>query len=997
MEHRVEAGPRTRPALHVRLLGDLEVRGADGSLRPLPPSRRTRALLGFLVATAMPHTRSALCDLLWDGPDDPRAALRWSLTKLRAVVDDVALPRLLADRDKVAFDARDCAIDCTRVAALPDAAGLAQLPLEALEEAAAALQGEFLGGLELPACYRFHHWCTGERERFARLRRGVLESLIVRLHDDPQRALPHGRSMVTADPLAETSHATLVRLLAAAGRYPEAERHHGWARELLRREIALPDGGALDEAIRQVRRLQRHAAAAPAAPVEPVATPGPAASFLTLAQPAAPAPAVLVGRDAECRAIDDALADVRAAPVLLFVGEPGIGKTRLLDHLAARASAGGLRVLRARCFEAEAVRPYGFWLDALRGVPTGGVSAALLERAAPLLGGSAGAVSREHLFDAAAALLCAWAGQQPLAVVVDDLQWIDDASAALLHFVARRLADPPMPVLFAGAARAGEVDDNAGAKGLLQSLARERALRRLDPRPLEEDDVRRWLGDALADVGEALRDSGGNPLFLTELARAAGSGPPPHAGRSLAVLIDDRLRALDEAGRDLLGWAAALGGEFDPDRLAAAAALPVAEVLGRLAAFERRGLLRATGQGGFDFVHGLVRQAVYSGLSMPRRRALHRQVARAFAESSAEDPWLHGAVVHHATLAGEARLAAGAALAAGEHWLRVFANVEAAQVAERGLALLDEIPIGAEHARLEIGLLRLRVAAASAPGARGLPALAERIARAIDSAQAFALHAQAAAGWEILAFCRQHSGDAAGAHAASLAAEHCTRRADDVTRCQQLANTGRCLTEIEADAERARSLLADAAALAAELQLPVMELEWGRGLVARADGDLGAARAGLERAVALARAAGNHWREYECMLALATVDFELGHVDDLLSHVDDVAAAAKRMGEPQVPFADALAALARLRRGDADAAAAVDSALAALRERDDKAHLAYALNEAAVLALRAGHAAAAARHATEALAAATAVRRASQIARAQATLAAATPDPAPVR
>lgn len=982
----VSAGSRLR----LRLLGDLEVRHPNGAPLPLPPSRRTRALLGFLIATGVPQSRASLCDLLWDGPDDPRAALRWSLTKLRAVVDDETMQRLQADRNKVGFDARDCDLDSAQVGALLKGADLSQMPLPALEDAARALQGEFLDGLELPMCYRFHHWCMAERERFARLRRGVLESLTTRLAHDPERALPYGHAMVAADPLDEAAHATLVRLLAAAGRYPEAERHYGYARELLRREIALPDGGALDEAIRKVRRSQREAPArAPVQPrlAEPAAPPAPAASFQIFTRPTALAPAALVGRDDECAVIESALASACDAPVLYLVGEPGIGKTRLLDHLAERAGAVGVRVIRARCFEAEAVRPYGFWLDALRGVATEGASADVLERAAPLLGGSAGAVSREHLFDAAAALLGVLSQERSLAVIVDDLQWIDDASAALLHFVARRLADPPMPVLFAAAARAGEVDDNAAAKGMLQSLMRERVLQRIDLCPLGEADVRHWLGDRLADVAEALRDSGGNPLYLIELARAVAAAAP-HSGQSLDALIDDRVRVLDDASRDLLGWAAALGGEFSVERLAGATALPVGEVLGRIAQFERRGLVRATADGGFDFAHALVRQTVYRALSTPRRRALHRQIARAFAAASVEDPWLHGVVVHHASLAGDALVASRAALAAGEHWLRVFANVEAAQVAERGLALLDDVALGAERARLEIGLLRLRVAAAAAPGGRRLPALAERIERAIETAQAHALHAEAAAGWEILAFWRQQSGDAAGAHDASLAAERCTRRADDVTRCQQLANTGRCVTEIEADGERGRALLADAAALAAELQLPVMEIEWGRGLIARADGDLPAARAALARAVALGRAAANHWREYECMLALTTVELELGCLDDVLRHVDEVADAAQRMGESQVPFADALAALARLRRGEPDAGAAVEVALAALRERDDKAHLAYALNEAAAFALAAGDTAAAARHATEALAAATAVRRPTQMARAQATISA---------
>ena len=993
----MSSAANTGARLHLRLLGDLELRRGEGPPLALPPSRRTRALLGYLVATGVAQSRSALCDLLWDGTEDPRASLRWSLTKLRDVIDDEAAPRLHADRDKVGFKAADCQIDILRVGAQLEGQDLARLPLEVLEDAARTLRGEFLEGLELPACYRFHHWWMAERERFARCRRGVLEALTARLADDPQRALSYGRAMVTADPLAEDAHAALVQLLAAAGRYPQAEQHYAYARELLRRELALPDGGALDAAIRKVRRQQRQAATAPhppAAPAAPAARVAPAPSFIDLTQPAAPARAALIGRDAECQAIDAAIAAPQRAPVLLLLGEPGIGKTRLLDHLAERAQAQGLRLIRARCFEAEAVRPYGFWLDALRGLPTEGAGEQVLAAVAPLLGGrlsgDVGAVSREQLFDAAAALLDALAARQPLVVVVDDLQWIDDASAALLHFVARRLADPVRPVLFAAAARSGEVDDNAAAKGLLQSLARERTLLRLELQPLAEDEVRRWLGHRLADVSAALRDSGGNPLFLVELARSAECGSSA-GGRALDALIGERLRSLDDASRDVLGWAAVLGGVFGAERLADVTALPLTEVLVRVGLLERHGLLRASGDGGFDFAHGLVRQAVYRSLSMARRRAQHRQIARALIAASADDPWLHGEVVHHACLAGAALEATRAALAAGEHWLRVFANREAAQVAERGLALLGELAHGAERARLEIGLLRLRVAAASAPGGRRLPDLAARIRRAVDAAQSLGLHGVASSGWEILAHWHWQMGEAAGAQEATLAAERCARLADTITRCQQLANTGRCLFEIEADGERGRALLADAAALAAELQLPLMELEWGRGLAARAEGDLEAARPSLERAVALARAAANHWREYECMLALATVEFELGHFEDVLRHVDEVADAARRMGESQVPFADALAALARQRLGEPDAAAAVEASLAALRERDAKAHLAYALNEAAALALGAGTATVAMRLATEALAAAMAVRRPTQIARARATIAAAAP------
>lgn len=1018
MESTVVIAAEPAPAeLGVRLLGTLEVR-RGGAVVPLPPSRRTRALLGYLVGTATPHPRSTLCDLLWDGPDDPRAALRWSLTKLRVIVDDGPLQRLVADRERAGFAAHGCWIDTLRVRALL-AAGVDAASLAALEEAARLLHGEFLDGLDLPSCYRFHHWCMAERERHGALRRRVLEALVARLAPEPVRALPYGHAMVAADPLAEAAHATLVRLLAAAGRYTEAERHYGWARDLLRREIALPAGGPLEMAIQQVRREMRAAGSvlSQQRPAEPA--PEPPAPVLepalepALAPESGPAPAAdaastssstrdredggraLLGRDGERRAIADALAAAPAsARMLLFAGEPGIGKTRLLDHLAASAAAAGRGVIRGRCFEAEMVRPYGLWQDALRGVSTAGVPADTLARAAPLLAGpraEGGSESgnRAQLFDAAAALLRGLAGVQPLAVVLDDLQWIDEASAALLHFVARTLDG--VPVVFAGAARAGEIDDNGWAKALLHSFAREQVLHRMDVGPLGASDARALLGDAGLDVGEALSQSGGNPLYLIELARAAQRGATGGA-RSVDALIDERLGALDDGARDLLAWAAAMGREIRPELLAAAAGVALADVLARLERFERRRLLAPAGEGHVDFAHDLVRQAVYRSLSQPRRRAIHRQFARVLQAASAEDPWLHGEIVRHAGLAGDALAAARACLAAGEFCLRVFANTEAIAVAERGLAHVDELAPCAERATLEIGLLRLRVTAAAGPEGRRLPALSGRIERAIATAEALALHAQAAAGWEILAFLQQRSSDTGQTLVATLAAERMTRRADATTHCLQLANSGRCLLDIEADPERGRALLDQAAALAAELELRVMEIEWGKGLLARAEGDLDSARESLARAVALARATENHWREYECMVWLATVELEQQRFGDVLRYVDEIVAAAARMGHMPAPFAQALAALARLRQGHAAAGVELGAGIEALRALDDKAHLAYVLNEAAAQALAAGRRDAAATYAGEALAAARAVRRPTEVAVALARLACAGAD-----
>src|SRR5580765_6527614 len=92
-----------RQLLRIRLLGDLQVCAADGKLVHLPASKKTRALLVYLMATAEPHRRERLCDLLWEGPSDPRAELRWSLNRIRAVVNEPRAIRLRATRELVAF------------------------------------------------------------------------------------------------------------------------------------------------------------------------------------------------------------------------------------------------------------------------------------------------------------------------------------------------------------------------------------------------------------------------------------------------------------------------------------------------------------------------------------------------------------------------------------------------------------------------------------------------------------------------------------------------------------------------------------------------------------------------------------------------------------------------------------------------------------------------------------------------------------------------------
>ncbi|MFN0262896.1 alpha/beta fold hydrolase [Tepidamorphus sp. 3E244] len=143
---------------------------------PLPSSRKARALLAFLAATARPHRRERLCELFWDLPDDPKAALRWSLTKLRKVVDTPDSQRIVADRERVQLEVNDLHVDIREIhARLRNDDG--HLPLEDLEDMARQLEPVLMDGLDGAGSVDFDAWLMSEREDVAVARINVLRQL----------------------------------------------------------------------------------------------------------------------------------------------------------------------------------------------------------------------------------------------------------------------------------------------------------------------------------------------------------------------------------------------------------------------------------------------------------------------------------------------------------------------------------------------------------------------------------------------------------------------------------------------------------------------------------------------------------------------------------------------------------------------------------------------------------------------------------------------------
>jgi DNA-binding SARP family transcriptional activator/class 3 adenylate cyclase len=249
--------------LSLRLLGEIEM--TRGAVRlALPPSRKTRALLAYLAVTGRPHRRDRLCSLLWDVADDPRAALRWSLAKLRPLVDDEGCERLVADRDSVRFDPAEIHVDVLDLRAQVTA-GLDAVETGRLAALAAMVRGDFLEGLELTDFRDFHAWCVAERESLRGLHATVLRALVERLADEPEAAMPYARSLVQVAPWDEAARAALVRLLAETGRRQEAQQQFETGTRVLD-EHGIERSGALASAWHRLRPARSVPSPAPPAP-----------------------------------------------------------------------------------------------------------------------------------------------------------------------------------------------------------------------------------------------------------------------------------------------------------------------------------------------------------------------------------------------------------------------------------------------------------------------------------------------------------------------------------------------------------------------------------------------------------------------------------------------------------------------------------------------------------------------------------------------------------
>jgi pimeloyl-ACP methyl ester carboxylesterase/DNA-binding SARP family transcriptional activator len=184
--------------LRIEIIGRLNVT-RDGDTVELPHSKKTRALLAYLAMSDRPQRRDRLCEMFWDVPDDPRGALRWSLSKLRRILNDDRCQRLQADRETVAIDKSDLQVDLAEVnaVAIPE---IATTPVEVLEKAVAGVGGRLMEDLSLPNCPPFEAWRIAHVNEFEVRQLAILHELVNRTMAEPARALPYAQALQSLDP-----------------------------------------------------------------------------------------------------------------------------------------------------------------------------------------------------------------------------------------------------------------------------------------------------------------------------------------------------------------------------------------------------------------------------------------------------------------------------------------------------------------------------------------------------------------------------------------------------------------------------------------------------------------------------------------------------------------------------------------------------------------------------------------------------------------------------
>lgn len=507
---------------------------------------------------------------------------------------------------------------------------------------------------------------------------------------------------------------------------------------------ALGDDGAKQQVIQTLRRRGYRFASRV---LEGRGAPAPASTVDTFAHSDGPQPPAFVGRARELAWLEERLADAgRGRPrVALVVGEPGVGKSRLLEQLEREVSRADFEIVTGRC-QVEASLPYLpfaealsecllqnddssdhvlgedaavvrqlLHLDSAAGGPARGMELAIGER------------ERAELFNGIYRVFERLARRRRTVLVIEDLHYADSASLDLLSHFVGAMADiwsaGPLPLLVIATTRPPRSEDRLARA--VERLERESICDRLELAGLDLGAIRELVaglgmeGLPSAAAKEISEATGGNPLFIREFVGEGGAGAPRHraAGGArgtgstgvplprlmqLDAALSARIARLNEGTRAVLTVAALIGDRFGLLALGAACRMSAETIGAAISEAMEAGLLSGERRS-FRFAHALVREVLLNTTPDARRAEIHRDLADVLEDLYASSGGEHALeIAHHLVLAGDG-IAHGRLLdytrRAADQAFAVCAWHDAARFYESAIQVSEALP-AAERAAL---------------------------------------------------------------------------------------------------------------------------------------------------------------------------------------------------------------------------------------------------------------------------------------------------------
>ncbi len=705
------------PMLQIKLLGEFSL-VYNQALTGINTARLQSLMAYLLLHREAPQSRQHMAFLFW--PDSHEGQAR---TNLRQLLHHLRRSFPLVDQFlEITAQSLQWRIDSShhldvaefdRLASEADGANPAADPsgtVSKLEDAIALYSGDLL-----PSCYE--DWILSERERLQGLFLRILERLIKLLEEQRhyKAAIQYAERLLQHDPVHEAGYLQLMRLNALVGERAKALRVYHACETVLKREFDVSPSPAVRDAYE--RLLSKEPSTATKKPQVGLVDAFP-----------------LVGRTKEWERLQSIWQkSVQGAPHFVSItGEAGIGKSRLAQELRAWARRQGIATAWTRSYDAEGNLAYASAADWLRAHTLNPALKKLepvwLTEVARLLpeilaeqpdlprpGPLTEDAQRQRLFEALTRTVLLQ--NQPLMLLIDDIQWCDRETQEWLHYLLR--FDRHAPLLIVATMRTGEARIEESLSRLFLALRRSEQLSEIKLTPLNEAETQtlaQHLEDQNPDPAleaHLYQETEGNPLFVVEYIRARLSlKDNPSSAVDLETLppkvqavIQARLGQISPQAKELIGIASVIGRAFTMEVLAKASDSAENLLVAALDELWQRRMIREQGAEAYDFSHDKIREVAYADISPIRRRFLHRRVAQALESVCARDLDVVSAQVaaHYERAHCPEQAILYYQWAAGVTQ-RIYANEDTIRLFQRALSLLETLPDNRERAEQELAL-----------------------------------------------------------------------------------------------------------------------------------------------------------------------------------------------------------------------------------------------------------------------------------------------------